>query len=179
MQLIETNQLTLDGFTNPVQLCISCFICDTPARAFVKQVKGHAGYHKCSQKGVWIDKMTFPDVDALVRTDADFNRHTDSRHHIGVSPLQALSLGMVSQFPLPFMLLVCLGVVQRLLWLWSESHSQEHQNKCTVRWISQGLTSLNKYIPVEFARKCRSLDEMDRWKATEFKVYVVQWTHCS
>ena len=182
MQLIETNQLTVDGFTNPVQLCISCFICDTPVRAFVKQVKGHAGYRgcdKCSQKGVWIDKMTFLDVDAPVRTDADFNRHTDSRHHIGVSPLQALSLGMVSQFPLPFMLLVCLGVVQRLLWLWSESHSQEHQNKCTVRWISQGLTSLNKYIPVEFARKCRSLDEMDRWKATEFKVYVVQWTHCS
>ena len=77
----------MDGFTNPLQLYISCIICDTPARAFVKQVKGHAGYHgcdKCSQKGVWLDKMTFPEVDAPVRTDADFNQHSDSRHHTGV-----------------------------------------------------------------------------------------------
>ncbi|KAI0217237.1 hypothetical protein LSAT2_030899, partial [Lamellibrachia satsuma] len=56
MQLLETNRLCVDGFSNPLQLCIACFICDTPARAFVKQVKGHSGYHgcdKCSQRGVW------------------------------------------------------------------------------------------------------------------------------
>ena len=137
----------------------------------VKQVKGHAGYHgcdKCSQKGVCIDKMTLPDVDAPVRTDADFNRHTDSRHHIDVSSLQALSLGMVSQFPLDCVHLVCLGVVRRLLWLWSKSPIQKNIriSAQSVRRISQGLTNLNKYIPVEFARKFRSLDEMDRWKAT-------------
>ena len=178
MQLIETNQLSVDGFTNPLQLYISCTICDTPARAFVKQVKGHAGYHgcdKCSQKGVWLDKMTFPEVDAPVRTDADFNQHSDSRHHTGVSPLQALSLGMVSQFPLDFMHLVCLGVVRRLLWLWSKSpiHRNIRISVQSVCCISQQLISLKRYIPVEFARKCRSLDEMDRWKATEFRQFLL------
>ena len=57
--------------------------------------------------------MTFPDLDAPVWTDADFNHRTAARHHIGFSPLQ--SLGMVTQFPLDFMHLVCLGVVWRLL----------------------------------------------------------------
>ncbi|KAI0217238.1 hypothetical protein LSAT2_030900, partial [Lamellibrachia satsuma] len=43
----------------------------------------------------------------------------------------------------------------------------------SVRRISQGLISLQKFIPVEFARKCRSLDEMDRWKATEFRQFLL------
>ena len=33
-------------------------------------------------------------------------------------PLNNLSIGTVSQFPLDFMHLVCLGVVKRLIWLW-------------------------------------------------------------
>ena len=169
--LIETNQLFVDSFTNPLQLYISCIICDTPAWAFVKQVKGQAG----SQKGVWLDKMTFPEVDAPVRTDADFNQHSDSRHHTGVSPLQALSLGMVSQFPLDFMHLVCLGVVRCLLWLWSKSpiHRNSRISAQSVCCISQQLISFKRYIRVEFARKCRSLDEMDRWKATEFRQFLL------
>ena len=106
MQLLETNILYVDGICNPLQLCIACFISDTPARAFVKQVKGHSGYHGCdkfSQRGVWSDKMTFPDLDAPARTDADFNHRTNARHHIGFSPLQTLYLGMVNKFPLDLM----------------------------------------------------------------------------
>jgi hypothetical protein len=36
------------------QIAISCVICDTPARAFVKQGKGHTGYYGCDKcaKGV-------------------------------------------------------------------------------------------------------------------------------
>ncbi|CAM1330195.1 Uncharacterised protein at_DN1048 [Pycnogonum litorale] len=66
MKGIEWNSLQLkfsekDEFIRMLQ--IECFICDAPARAFVKQVKGHNAYHgceKCSQHGVWKDKVVFP-----------------------------------------------------------------------------------------------------------------------
>lgn len=63
------------GVTEKVTPSLSCFICDTPARAFVEQVKSHTGYYgcdKCSQKGVWDGEMAFPDVDAPLPTDIQY-----------------------------------------------------------------------------------------------------------
>ena len=45
---------------------VSNIICDAPARAFVKAVKGHNAYHgcdKCTQTSEYIgNKMTFPEL---------------------------------------------------------------------------------------------------------------------
>ena len=59
---------------------ISAVICDAPARAYVKNVKGHSGYsgcEKCVQRGVYRNKITFPEVDAELRTDVQFDELTD------------------------------------------------------------------------------------------------------
>ena len=122
----EINILTESGLQvansdHVIAFNISCIICDTPARAFVKQVKGHSGYSgcdKCKQRGFWKGKMTFPEINAELRTDAEFDEMSDLGHHIGVSPFRDSPVGLVSQFPLDFMHLVCLGVMKRLLLLW-------------------------------------------------------------
>jgi len=52
------------------------FVCDAPARALVKITKYHNGYsgcEKCVQVGVWQNKMTFPETDAKLRPDSNFN----------------------------------------------------------------------------------------------------------
>lgn len=68
-----------------VGLEISCVICDTPARAFVKQVKGHSGYYgcdKCVQKGHYLNnRMTFPETESLLRTDVQFDVMVNEEHH--------------------------------------------------------------------------------------------------
>jgi hypothetical protein len=51
-------------------------------------------------------------------------------------------------------------------------------NRCriganSVRQISDCLLSCAEYIPREFPRKCRSLLDVDRWKATEFRQFVI------
>ena len=59
---------------------ISCFICDAPARAYVKQIKGHSGYYgcdKCTQSGDYAGKVIFPKTDAPLRTDTSFDEMTD------------------------------------------------------------------------------------------------------
>lgn len=42
-----------------------------------------------------------------------------------------------------------------------------------LRQISLSLDSFKEYIPREFARKCRNLSEVDRWKATEFRQFLL------
>lgn len=61
---------------------IDSVICDTPARAYVKCVKSFSGYHgsdKCTQNGTWIGKMTYPETNAPLRTDASFANRDDGR----------------------------------------------------------------------------------------------------
>ena len=63
-------------------MTISCFLCHAPAKAVIKQIKGHSGYYGCGnrvQKGQWIGKMTFPLVDSHMRTDAQFNENNHLR----------------------------------------------------------------------------------------------------
>lgn len=40
MSVLQLGPVKIEGITQSFQVDISCFICDTPACAFVKQVKG-------------------------------------------------------------------------------------------------------------------------------------------
>ena len=66
MQSLETDGFQPQGLDSQQYVKISCFICDAPAKAFIKQIKGYAG--NCVQKGLSIGKMTFPLVDFHLRT---------------------------------------------------------------------------------------------------------------
>lgn len=48
------------------------FVCDAPARAFIKGIKCHSGYsscEKCTEHGIYAGKVIFPSTDAPLRTD--------------------------------------------------------------------------------------------------------------
>ncbi|CAN8023457.1 unnamed protein product, partial [Ixodes persulcatus] len=100
---------------------IRAFVCDAPARSYAKCITGHAGYYsceKCSQKGTYsleFRKVLLTEVDHARRTDNDFKQQKNKQHHKGESPLLKLPIGMVSQFPLDYMHLVCLGVIKKIL----------------------------------------------------------------
>ncbi|KAJ8911937.1 hypothetical protein NQ315_016279 [Exocentrus adspersus] len=70
------------------------FICDAPARSFMKCIKHHSGYsscEKCLQTGEYVDgRVVFERTTAPKRTDFAFNQRVDDDHHTGVSPLQNL-----------------------------------------------------------------------------------------
>lgn len=175
---LEANGMFVKMLNKRLPIRISCIICDAPARSLVKQIKGHSGYHgcdKCVQKGEWVGKMTFPTTDSPLRGNIQFDEMADENHHTGSSPLRVLSLGMVTQFPLDYMHLVCLGVMKRLLALWMRGPIA---NKCRiganiVNLISEGLLVARNFLLREFLRKGRSLREVDRWKATEFRQFLL------
>lgn len=157
---------------------VSSFVCDAPARAFVKIIKSHNGYSgcdKCVQVGEWQNKMTYPETDAKLRTDSDFNHMIDEDHHLNqkLSPLAGL-VKMVTMFPLDYMHLCCLGVTRKLLNSWIRGKATTTRlSTQTVADISEKLKLLSSYTPVEFSWKPRGLSEIDRWKATELRSFML------
>ena len=157
---------------------VSCFICDAPARAFVKKTKSHSGYggcDKCITKGEWYaESVRFTEHEALLRNDTDFVLQKDKEHHRGRSILCDVGIGMVSEFPLDYMHLVALGVMRRLMHAWVRGkHYSVRLGPRDREEINSGLLELRKFCPSEFNRKPRGLKELDRWKATEFRTFLL------
>lgn len=175
----EINQLQINGFefqTKHWNIKIHSVICDTPARAFVNCVKSFSGYHgcdRCEQRGKWEGKMTYPKIRANLRTDTAFNSKRDEEHHTGDLPFTDTQLGMISQFPIDYMHQVCLGVTKRILIMWIKGPLCNRVGQHVIGSISEALIALKENVPCEFARKPRSLSEIDRWKATEYRQFLL------
>lgn len=79
---------------------------------------------------------------------------------------------MVQGFALDPMHLLYLGIVKKLLFLWCNGKPPHKLSFRDVEIISDKLTSVRNFMPCEFNRKPRSLLEVKRWKATEFRQFV-------
>ena len=175
----EMQHLEKDGIVllqKRFNVILYAVICDAPARAFLKCTKTHTGYNaceRCTVHGRWCGKMTFPDLRASLRSDVDFAQMKHPSHHTGISPFTSLSLGMVSHWPLDYMHLVCLGVVRRLILLWTKGSRCYRLPASHLTMISQKLARMRRHIPCEFSRKPRTLREVKMWKATEFRLFLL------
>ena len=72
--------------------------------------------------------------------------------------------------------MVFLGVVRRLLYCWKGGTSGSHKGKLSqqlLNEVSTSLLSFNGLLPSEFARQSRSLKDLDYWKATELRSFLL------
>jgi hypothetical protein len=156
-----------------------CFVCDAPAKSFIKAIKGHNGYHgcdKCCVVGKNINRrMSYFDINSRTRTDAQFRARRDEDHHTSATALIDIpNLDLINAFPIDYMHLVCLGVVKKLLKLWVKGKPGENKlSHHQVSQISSKLIQSRQLTPSEFSRSPRSFDELDRWKATEFRHFLL------
>ncbi|EZA62817.1 hypothetical protein X777_01847, partial [Ooceraea biroi] len=160
------------------QVKIRSIICDAPARAFLKCCVSHNsryGYEKCNVEGEYINhRMSFPCTKGELQTKDMFNEQIYEEHHKGVSPLLNLDLDLENQVPLDPMHLVYLGVMKQLLTIWVSKGKPPFKLPAkSINDLSDKLLSMSSCIPREFSRKCRSLLELNRWKATEFRLFLL------
>ena len=81
---------------------------------------------------------------------------------------------MVRDFPHDYMHLVCLGVTKKLILLWLRGRDKRYRiSSRQADSISEQLNCISDFIPADFSRKPRSLKEVDRWKATEFRLFLL------
>lgn len=110
-------------------------MCDAPARAFITYTKNHTGYFscpKCTQEEDYIKAMVFLETHNTLRTNESFKNRTQPEHHTGDSILEKLPIGMISQIPLDYMHLVCLGVTKRLLQFWRSGKNLLLPKECVM-----------------------------------------------
>lgn len=175
----ECKSLLKDGLktaSGSVNFHLKGFVCDAPARAFITCTKGHTGFSacsKCTQTGEWHhDRVVFSEKVGEPRTDDRFG--TDEEHHRGHTILTELGVGLVTSIPFEFMHLVCLGVVRKLFNLWVSGKPKHTKlSGQQVENLSKRLLWMRPFVPSDFNRKPRHLNELARWKATEFRQFIL------
>lgn len=183
----ELKDLSLNGLLTNVgkrNIIVSGFCCDAPAKSFILKCKGHTGFFsctKCTTEGVYFqNRVCFPEIKFTKRTHIDILNRVNEEYHVTdkISLITEIpNIDIVDDFPLDYMHLVCLGVTKKLILLWlghlkNSPLSVRLQNK-NVQIISKHLLSLKPYISCDFSRKPRSLTEILRWKATEFRLFLL------
>ena len=193
--LLELNAILQNGiYINDVQVQVRVhsFVCDAPARQYVKKVKGHLGYDACERCEIHGERndgnepgIKFVDVNCPLRTNDSFRCNSYPNHqktHECASPLTKLSIDMIRDFPLDYMHLVLLGVVKRMLRLWlgtTDFHVTKYS--CNFRLlarasshiISQRVKVCAECVSSEFQRRPRQMDENKFFKAKEFRTLLL------
>jgi len=157
--------------------------CDAPAKSFVLKVKGHSGFSSCTRckiEGEYMNnRVCFPYtlIKSTTRSHQDYVNLADEDYHVGneISNLLELpNFNSVSSFSLDYMHLVCLGIMKKLLMLWVNKGPVNVRIRSTkINELSTSLLNINMSITSDFVRKCRSMQELSRWKATEFRLFLL------
>ncbi|ODM87632.1 hypothetical protein Ocin01_19050 [Orchesella cincta] len=144
-----------------IDLQLHSFICDAPAKAFIKGIKGHTGYFgcdKCEVEGEYINnRVVYLKNNARERDDISFRTRRDDEHHLQTTVLEEIStLDMIKCFPADYMHLICLGVVRKLLTVWIKGKPSSHKlSGKKISELSDVLISYAPHIVSEFQRKPR------------------------
>ena len=176
----EWNQLRQNGIVfngHHLSIEIKSFICDAPSRAFLKCIIHHGGYNSCERciiHGTHEGRVVFnEEEDFQLREKSTFEQfgYCDN-HQRDRSPLIGIGIDCINFFALDYMHLVCLGVMRRMLNYLKKGPCAKI-SAAQISEVSQVLISFSGCMPSEFARQPRSLKELDRWKATEFRQFLL------
>ncbi|KAF0752222.1 Uncharacterized protein FWK35_00011549 [Aphis craccivora] len=184
----------LKDFVNEATHLVSndVFCCDTPAKAFILKIKGHNGFSSCARceiEGEYKEnRLCFPYSDVsnreVKRTHDNYLNRTDTNHYSSVTSISSVVdiSGVNVVFPLYYMHLVTLGVMKnlrlkKLILLWMEGPLNVRLPSSKIKQISNLLLSFRSKFPCEFSRKPRALEEVLRWKATEFRSFLFYIGH--
>lgn len=173
---IVENGIQYEGRNHKVIIKGIC--ADAPAKSFILCVKGHSGYFSCTKctTGDYMERrVCFPDDNAHLRTDSDFKNHIDNDYHISETILKNIpKLGLVTNIPLDYQHLICLGVTKKLMFLWLSDKIEVRLCYSKVKLISNAIeNNVAPFVPLEFQRCPRSLFVYKQWKATEWRQFLL------
>ena len=160
-----------------VNLFLENIIADAPARAFICQTKSHNfkfGCHRCLSQAVCIDhRMVYKDVDNLrMRESIGIAADENKAFFTGVSPLTKLGFDLINNVPFEPMHQIYLGAC-RILLLKLIEPGKFKLDKNSFGKLEQYISLINLTTPMEFQRKLSCFLQISKWKATEFRHFLL------
>jgi hypothetical protein len=162
-----------------IKLQAPLFVCDAPARSFIQGIKGHAarfgcGYCRCETVREEAHTI-FPTCVSELRTTPSYYANLEN-NQITMSPLREIT-SLATHFPPEYMHSVCLGIVRKLFNYYFRP-IKGLRLRCRV--FGKNYSDLNDlihkysvYTPREFQRRPRSLQELEHFKATEYRLFLL------
>lgn len=92
-------------------------------------------------------------------------------NHKGTTPFCDLPIDMVKT--IDYMHQLCLGVMKKLILLWMHGAREVRISVQQIEEISERMVELKSCVPRCFARKPRKLSEVNLWKATEYRQFLL------
>ena len=143
----------------------------------MKSIVLHSGFNSCERceiVGTYVNSRVIflPEENMVKRDELVFNNFGYPNHQKDQTPLVEAGISCIKAFALDYMHLVCLGVVRRLIrFLKSGKKGRISMQQRTH--LSNLHGALNGCLPTEFARQPRQVNDVDRWKATEFCFFLL------
>lgn len=169
--------------TTSIKVIIDVLCCDAPARAFLLKIKYHSGFFSCSRciiEGEYYKNRVcfpYPNIEITKRTHESYTNLMYEDHHTSTTPSKLIeipNLNLVSSFSMDYMHLTLLGVTRKLILLWlSKGPVNVRLNSLSIGKLNKSLLDIKQYITSDFVRKTRPINEINRWKATELRLFLI------
>lgn len=120
--------------------------------------------------------MSFPDLNAALRTDESFRQRLQPNHHKERSLLESLPIDMVDDVIVADSLhLIEHGVTKKLMYMWMKGSTlfDFKFTKVDVQQLNKKIFQANKEMPSDCHRSMRPLTCMKHWKATEYRSFLL------
>ncbi|CAI6371100.1 unnamed protein product [Macrosiphum euphorbiae] len=182
----EIKTLVLNGLMinqKKFEIEIVGFSCDTPARSFLKQCKGHGGFYaceRCETRGKTNNKKrVYPSMNSRLRTKRSFTRQSQKEHHLEFRSLllDIPDFDPIKSVFLDSMHLLYLGIMKWLLQQWLGTTKKVNRrcrlSRCNIQRLNSNLKVITRFVPKEFQRKKYDLNEWKHWKATQFRFFLL------
>lgn len=112
-------------------------------------------------------------MNSPLRTDHSFRERLDEDYHKGITPLILLPINITETICLDYMHNICLGMVKKLIEFCVKGKKDICLTDLNKEKINIELAVLRSYVPIEFSRLPRPLNDFNFWKATELRHFLV------
>lgn len=183
--VLISNGLKIDEKFFDVDLM--AIIADSPARAFIKCVKGPTAFYgceRCTVKGNTVDRRrVYPKMNCVRRTRESFILQQQKEHHkddkltkkkMRTPLLDIPNFDPVMGLPIEIMHSLFLNQMKSLGEKWIGRHNNAFQlDTENLQKLTKILDSITPFIPDEFQRTCFDVTQFCRWKATQFAFFLL------
>lgn len=134
------------------------------------------GCQKCVVTGTFRKRMSFPETNAVLRTDHSFRQRSQPSHHKEYSPLESLPIDLVDDVIVADSLhLLEHGVTKKLLNMWIKGSTlfDFKFTKVDIRELNEKMLQANKETSSDCHRSLRPITYMKYWKGTEYRAFLL------